>query len=301
MYNEKLEQLIEAALMDGVLTEKEKQVLFKNAQAMGVDLDEFEMVLNARLYEMSKGDVKKKKTTHSNVNFKRVDDIVRSLKAEYKLLDDSVSVTLVSGKTKAAAKHNADEINRQHREIRKTKKGFVLALSFKGDDMEYDLAVIRFIRSLMILDFSKRKLKYAVELLCEYDYSPSEGIESLDTNESGLVYHFYEFCKQFETKFADSPILEELPDEYRKLADMVGKFENCFSLCKSVKKSVKCLKWASFLIVLGGAYIGWWSWWYVPLVPLILVVIFFLGLMIRSEELITNVIGNKTVLKGIKY
>ena len=47
MYNEQLEKLIEMALMDGELTEKEKQVLFKNAEALGIDLDEFEMVLEA--------------------------------------------------------------------------------------------------------------------------------------------------------------------------------------------------------------------------------------------------------------
>lgn len=51
MYNEQIEKLIEMALMDGELTEKEKQVLFKKAEAMGIDLDEFEMVLDARLYE----------------------------------------------------------------------------------------------------------------------------------------------------------------------------------------------------------------------------------------------------------
>lgn len=54
MYNERLEALISAALADGVLTEKEKQVLFKKAEAMGVDLDEFEMVLDARLVELKK-------------------------------------------------------------------------------------------------------------------------------------------------------------------------------------------------------------------------------------------------------
>lgn len=54
MYNEQIENLISAALADGVLTEKEKQVLFKRAQAMGIDLDEFEMVLDARLVELKK-------------------------------------------------------------------------------------------------------------------------------------------------------------------------------------------------------------------------------------------------------
>ena len=49
MYNEELELLIDAALTDGKLTEKEKQILFKKAQAYGIDLDEFEMILDSRL------------------------------------------------------------------------------------------------------------------------------------------------------------------------------------------------------------------------------------------------------------
>lgn len=49
LYNPQLEKLIDIAFADGVLTEKEKQILFKKAQAMGIDLDEFEMVLDAKL------------------------------------------------------------------------------------------------------------------------------------------------------------------------------------------------------------------------------------------------------------
>ena len=51
MYNEQLEKLIEMALIDGELTEKEKQVLFRKAELTGINLDEFEMVLEAKLYE----------------------------------------------------------------------------------------------------------------------------------------------------------------------------------------------------------------------------------------------------------
>lgn len=51
MYNDQIENLINLALADGELTEKEKQVLFKKAEAAGIDLDEFEMVLEAKLYE----------------------------------------------------------------------------------------------------------------------------------------------------------------------------------------------------------------------------------------------------------
>lgn len=56
MYDEQIEHLISAALADGVLTEKEKQILFKKAQSLGIDLDEFEMVLDARLVELAKAE-----------------------------------------------------------------------------------------------------------------------------------------------------------------------------------------------------------------------------------------------------
>ena len=51
MYNEQIENLISLALADGKLTEKEKQILFKKAEAAGIDLDEFEMVIDAKLFE----------------------------------------------------------------------------------------------------------------------------------------------------------------------------------------------------------------------------------------------------------
>lgn len=54
VYNNVIERLIEAALADGQLTEKEKQILFKKAQGLGIDLDEFEMVLDAKLFEKKK-------------------------------------------------------------------------------------------------------------------------------------------------------------------------------------------------------------------------------------------------------
>lgn len=54
MYNEKLEALITAALADGVLTDKEKNLLFKKAEAMGIDRDEFDLMLNGRLAKRKK-------------------------------------------------------------------------------------------------------------------------------------------------------------------------------------------------------------------------------------------------------
>ena len=66
MYNEQIEALISAALTDGKLTEKEKQVLMKRAKAQGIDLDEFEMILDARLVELEKAEKAKQASKESN-------------------------------------------------------------------------------------------------------------------------------------------------------------------------------------------------------------------------------------------
>lgn len=51
MYSPQLEKLIAFAMADGELSEKEKQILFKKAEAEGIDLDEFEMVLEAKMHQ----------------------------------------------------------------------------------------------------------------------------------------------------------------------------------------------------------------------------------------------------------
>lgn len=58
--NPELEKLIDLALADGVLTDKEKQILFKKAEVAGIDLDEFEMVLEGRLHLLQKQDTTSK-------------------------------------------------------------------------------------------------------------------------------------------------------------------------------------------------------------------------------------------------
>tara|TARA_B110000285_G_C15033049_1_gene567770 strand:+ start:483 stop:1166 length:684 start_codon:yes stop_codon:yes gene_type:complete len=48
-YNKKLETLIDLALLDAKISEKERKILIKKAQSFNIDLDEFEIVLEARL------------------------------------------------------------------------------------------------------------------------------------------------------------------------------------------------------------------------------------------------------------
>ena len=54
MYSEQLEALIESAIADGVLTDQERAVLHKRAQAEGVDPDELDIIIDGRLAKMKK-------------------------------------------------------------------------------------------------------------------------------------------------------------------------------------------------------------------------------------------------------
>lgn len=75
MYNDQLDKLIEMALMDGELTEKEKQILFKKAETFGVDLDEFEMVLEAKLFEKKKSINKEQSAATASPKSNKLGDI----------------------------------------------------------------------------------------------------------------------------------------------------------------------------------------------------------------------------------
>ena len=53
MYDEDIEKLVQLALEDNGLTEKERKVLLKKAEAKGIDPDEFDMYLDTRLARKS--------------------------------------------------------------------------------------------------------------------------------------------------------------------------------------------------------------------------------------------------------
>ncbi len=54
MLSPELEQLIQFAIEDGEITDKERSVLMRKAQEAGIDLDEFEMILNGKLQQIKK-------------------------------------------------------------------------------------------------------------------------------------------------------------------------------------------------------------------------------------------------------
>lgn len=71
-----LDKLIAAALADGEVTEKERAILIKKATSVGIDADEFELLLDSKIYEASQKEksaksasAPKEKKTKSNDPF----------------------------------------------------------------------------------------------------------------------------------------------------------------------------------------------------------------------------------------
>jgi hypothetical protein len=53
MYPEELEKLVEFALVDGNVSNSERQILIKKAISLGIDKAEFEMVLDAKIFKLN--------------------------------------------------------------------------------------------------------------------------------------------------------------------------------------------------------------------------------------------------------
>ncbi len=62
-----IEKLIELALADGQVTERERNVILKKAKSLGVDEDEVEMILDGRIHQLQSTQVKPSKEKVGNI------------------------------------------------------------------------------------------------------------------------------------------------------------------------------------------------------------------------------------------
>ena len=60
-----IENLINMALADGEVTEKERAVILRKAESLGIDKDEVEMILDAKLHQLK---TKANESKKENVN-----------------------------------------------------------------------------------------------------------------------------------------------------------------------------------------------------------------------------------------
>lgn len=77
MFSKELEEIIDAALADGELSEKERAVILKRALAEGVDADELDIVLNGRLAKMKKQEQSAQHYHPQALSNQKIGDVVK--------------------------------------------------------------------------------------------------------------------------------------------------------------------------------------------------------------------------------
>jgi len=82
-------KLVDIALNDGVLTDKEREILLRKANSLGLDLDEFEMYLENRLGKLNKVQQKDQEIVDRSESLNRVFEIEKRQK-ERKLEENKI-------------------------------------------------------------------------------------------------------------------------------------------------------------------------------------------------------------------
>lgn len=77
MFSKELEEVIDAAIADGVLTDKERAVLHKRGQAEGVDPDELDVVIDGRLAKIKKQEDWLRPTPPQNLGNQKMGNIIK--------------------------------------------------------------------------------------------------------------------------------------------------------------------------------------------------------------------------------
>ena len=135
MLSKELEEIVEAALADGVLTDKERAVLHKRAQAEGVDPDELDIVLDGRLAKMKRSEDLLRPAPPQNLANQKLGNIVKCPNCGAQVIGGSAvctecgyafsNVSANSSAEKLQAK--LDEFNRRQ-EQRADSRGYLRSL-----------------------------------------------------------------------------------------------------------------------------------------------------------------------------
>ena len=111
--NPEIENLIDLALADGQITEKERNVILKKAAELGVDADEIEMVIDGRLHQLETNKPKQKEKVGNIKTCPACGAEVKALKlkcddCEHEFINNSSNSNLTQLEKKLASV-NADD------------------------------------------------------------------------------------------------------------------------------------------------------------------------------------------------
>lgn len=77
MFSKELEEFIDAALADGVITDKERSVLYRRAKAEGVDPDELDVIIEGRLTKMKRQEDRLRSMPPQNLVSQKIGNVLK--------------------------------------------------------------------------------------------------------------------------------------------------------------------------------------------------------------------------------
>lgn len=257
MYNEKLENLINAALAKGVLSDSDKELIIKTAESEGINQVEIELVLEERFadIEFMRDEISlfKADDVNSGVQEESYNDlssIISRLRANY----DAIYLTKVDSVfrtyTKTGKRGEYHDVTRfDERATNEAKKSYLLAL------------------------YPKTKVETLATLIFLSSFLPScnEVVKGVSTIEEVANKKFRSVYDEAKTKYNSDTFfmqkLEDIRNDYNGLYDRL--IQEIANIDKKLKKrkvinivisSILLLEWLFFSVWLIG--IEEWDWWW---------------------------------------
>lgn len=233
-YDPKLEKLIDFALADGELTEKERQVLYAKATSMGIDLDEFEMILQSKLYDKQKEIDKTKAESTASPKSNKMGDIKKcpacgAIVSSYQVSCKECGYEFSDIKANSSAQLLADKLEMARNKIKRSQFKDRKSLGFTITAEEsYEEAVINaqleIIKTFPIPNTKADLLEFLTSLAPRVDAKDVDDFELQDAYKQ----KFQECCTKVELLFPEDPMFLSFFEKRRKKG-FWGKMRNTFN------------------------------------------------------------------------
>lgn len=235
MFSKELENVIEAALADGVLTDKERAVLHKRAAEEGVDPDELDVVIEGRLAKM-----------------KREEDWLRPAPPSDKYGNvqkcPNCSAVVEAGAVKCNECgyefRNVEAIMSSQRLAEKI-EAIQEAYRGKGERSDWDAReeIVRVIKAFPVPTTREDLIEFITSMRAKWRNASTK--DEHDGSKEAYRAKYTECMSKAKVLFADDPQFQVLFDQEKKDNSLLGKFaamseSNKYALCVVL-----------FLIILG--------------------------------------------------
>ena len=134
MFSKDLEEFIDAALADGVITDKERSVLYRRAKAEGVEPDELDVIIEGRLEKMKRQEGRLRPMPPQNLVSQKIGNVLKCPKCGADVVGGSaiceecgyIFSNVSANRSAEKLQEKLDDINRRQEERAKSPIGGLL-------------------------------------------------------------------------------------------------------------------------------------------------------------------------------